>query len=305
MQQQPYHTDKHGMAFNLTLILALGMLGLGLFQGDPMFITIGVVFGGFSWLTTPKSYVVLDDRLIIVYGQPRTRVIPFDTVENMELLRLPIGERVAVWTHGKKRYILQPRNAAEFHQKLREALGYPEDTSAGVVTESEDPQVVLFGDKINPEDRKKVLDLLVRWTQVTSRIEMAFNALRTAPKTASASIQSENFEQCRIAAIEVAEEAHKEVADGHFWPALEGSTAAEMMSGLREKSEESCKDYILFLGLAGDVSGALNDDSENIDLPLDSVLSARQSLERNLNELSSRSGQLARYYCIAVQECQG
>ena len=70
-----------------------------------------------------------------------------------------------------------------------------------------------------------------------------------------------------------------------------------MMSGLREKTEDTCQDYILLLGLGGD-------DSEDVDALLDSVRSAKQSLERNLTELSSRSGQLARYYGISVQEYQ-
>ncbi len=133
-QQTPYHRDRHRMPMNLTLIMALvvAFLGFGVI-GDPsgFLLFVGLAVAAFSWLTTPKSYTVFDDRLVIMYGQPRIKVIPFQGIEKAELLTLAIGERVRVWLHRQRPVVLQPRDPQLFEAKLTEALGsykgsYPE-----------------------------------------------------------------------------------------------------------------------------------------------------------------------------------
>ena len=110
---------------NLTLIMALvvAFLGFGVI-GDPsgLLLFVGLAVAAFSWLTTPRSYIVFNDRLVIMYGQPRIKVIPFSGVEQAEVLTLPFGERVRVWLKRQRPIILQPRDSQLFNGKLTEAL---------------------------------------------------------------------------------------------------------------------------------------------------------------------------------------
>ena len=300
--------DKHGMTINLTLILALGMIGLGLLgQGSDggFFIAIGIAFAAFSWLTTPKSYMVFDNRLVIMYGQPRTRVIPFEDIERTELLRLPIGDRVAVWLKTRRRYILQPRNPGEFYGKLSEALGYPTQSYVGSQTGEKDIQMLLFGERMNTDERQKVLDMLARWFQGTVGIETAVNLVRLTAEEQSLGMQSEEFEKARLAAIEVVDQTQGEIADQQFWPVLEDDSGARVMIDLRAKLKESHQHHLSLLRLEGDVAESLQDTQEEKAPPSgDEIVAAKEALERALNEIGVNVGQLARYYRISPQEYQ-
>ena len=306
-QQSPNHIDKHGMSINLTLILALGMIGLGLLGSGSdggFFIAIGVAFAAFSWLTTPRSYMVFDDRLVIMYGQPRIRVISFESIERTELLRLPIGDRVAIWLKTRKRYVLQPRNPGEFYGKLSEALGYPTHSYVGSQTEEKDVQTLLLGEKISPDERQKVLELLARWSQTTVRIEAAINLVRLTAEEQSLGMQSEEFEKARLEAIEVVNQTQGETTDQQFWPFLENDSGARAMFDLRAKLEESHQHHLSLLRLEGDVAGALRDTQEGKAPSADEIVAAKEALERALDQIGVSVGQIARYYRISPQEYQ-
>ena len=121
-QYQPIHADRHGSSFNLTLIIALVVLAMGiLIAQDPLMVAVGLGVAAFSWLTTPGQYTLYADRLVIAYGWPRIRHVLYRDVEEVQMLKFAFGARVLVRLL-KGRVILQPRDAEEFESRFQGAL---------------------------------------------------------------------------------------------------------------------------------------------------------------------------------------
>ena len=123
---QPIHWDTHRGSFNLTLILSIAVVVLGgyqLIQGEPPYLMlVGAGVGAFTWLTNPRQYWIYPDALVIVYGRPRTRTISFNQVSHVELLSLPIGDRLRVTLVNGRRVMVQPRESETFQDRLEGAL---------------------------------------------------------------------------------------------------------------------------------------------------------------------------------------
>ena len=120
-QHEPLHSDRHKSSLNITLIIAVGVALVGLYI-DILWFLAGVVMAAFSWFTTPSQYVIFSDRLLIAYGRPRVRQVLFQQINQVELLKLAIGDRLRVrLTRGGSLY-LQPRDADEFQSRLQSAL---------------------------------------------------------------------------------------------------------------------------------------------------------------------------------------
>ena len=120
-QHEPLHSDRHKSSLNITLIIAVGVAVVGLYI-DILWFLAGVVMATFSWFTTPSQYVIFSDRLLIAYGRPRVRQVLFQQINQVELLKLAIGDRLRVrLTRGGSLY-LQPRDADEFQSRLQSAL---------------------------------------------------------------------------------------------------------------------------------------------------------------------------------------
>ena len=121
-QHEPYHADRHKSSFNLTLALAMGVAVVGLLQGTPLLIIVGLAVAGFSWFTTPAQYTLFSDRLIIKYGKPRIRHILFREIDQVDPLRLPMGTRLRVALRSRSPILIQPRDHDEFQSKFQGAL---------------------------------------------------------------------------------------------------------------------------------------------------------------------------------------
>ena len=97
---QPIHWDQHRGSINVTLILSVAVVALGLYNfyqtGEFLLIIVGLAVASFTWLTNPRQYWIYSDALVIVYGRPRIRTIPFTNVSHVDLLSLPIGNRLRV-----------------------------------------------------------------------------------------------------------------------------------------------------------------------------------------------------------------
>ena len=122
-RQEPIYWDKHKRPLNLTLFLALGISVLGLIQQNPQLVFLGLAVAAYTWLTSPKHYLIFPDHLVIMYGIPRRRVIPFRNVSHIEMLNLPpVGDRLRVVLMNNKRVMLMARDSETFHNRLEEAL---------------------------------------------------------------------------------------------------------------------------------------------------------------------------------------
>ena len=133
-QPEPIHSDQHRSRWNITLIFALAVAVLGVVNGTGglLLILLGLAMAAFSWLTTPRAYYIYRDALVIAYGTPRTKAIPFAEISHLELLALPIGERLRLRLLSGRREMLIPRDNAVFQQHLERALSDYSSQQGGV-----------------------------------------------------------------------------------------------------------------------------------------------------------------------------
>ena len=121
-QREPVHWDNHRGSVNITLLLALGVVFIGLFSQSGQFVVIGLAVAGYSWFTNPKQYIIYSDSLVIVYGRPRVREIPFTEISHVEMLSLPIGNRLRVRLTNGRGVMLTARDSETFQDRLDGAL---------------------------------------------------------------------------------------------------------------------------------------------------------------------------------------
>ena len=121
-QENPIHWDQHASRFNLTLIFSLVVAVLGLLMQTYLLIILGIGMAAYSWLTTPRQFLLYRDSMVIVYGMPRTRVISFAEISHVELLALPLGERLRIRMISGSRLMLMMRDPGAFRGHLEDAL---------------------------------------------------------------------------------------------------------------------------------------------------------------------------------------
>lgn len=131
-QNQPLYWDKDRVPVNLTLILALaialwglgGNFGLIPFGGsDPrLIIILGVGVAVYTWLMTPRQYLVYADALCIVYGRPRVKTLHFRDIDAVELGSLSALDRLRVRPRQGRRQSIRVREVEAFYEQLEGAL---------------------------------------------------------------------------------------------------------------------------------------------------------------------------------------
>ena len=125
-QEALIYWDKTRRPMNFLFILAAiaAVLGLmGLRNGDPNLLILGLGVGAYSWLTNARIYLIYPEHLVIVFGSPRKRIIPFTQISHVEFLSLPtIGDRVRVRLENGRGIMLQAKDSETFHDRLDEAL---------------------------------------------------------------------------------------------------------------------------------------------------------------------------------------
>ena len=136
-QREPIHWDNHRGSVNITLILALGVVVIGLFSQETQFVVIGLAVGAYSWFTNPTRYFIYSDSLVVVYGRPRVRAIPFTEISHVEMLSLPIGNRLRVRLMNGRRVMLTARDSETFFDRLDEALNSFRGTTSTEETQQE------------------------------------------------------------------------------------------------------------------------------------------------------------------------
>ena len=132
-QETPIYWDQHSSRWNLTLIFALVVAVLGIMTGY-LLTVLGLAMAAYSWLTTPRQYLLFRDRMMIMYGMPRTRVISFAEISHAELLAMPFGERLRLRMVAGNRMMLMMRDPGAFLGHLEDALArYHGEQTGGVV----------------------------------------------------------------------------------------------------------------------------------------------------------------------------
>ena len=126
-REEPLYWDSNRRPTAVLFIMAAVTAVLGLFQwqgsGDPTLLILGVGVASYSWLTNAKSYMIFSERLVIIFGTPRKRIIPFNQISHVEFLSLPtMGDRVRIRMLNGRGIMLQTKDTEAFHDRLDDAL---------------------------------------------------------------------------------------------------------------------------------------------------------------------------------------
>ena len=122
-RENPIYWDQNATKWNLTLIFSLVVVVLGfIIANGYLLVILGAVMAAYSWLTTPRQFLLYRDSMVVVYGMPRTRVISFAEISHVELLALPFGERLRVRMMSGSRMMLMMRDPGAFRAHLEDAL---------------------------------------------------------------------------------------------------------------------------------------------------------------------------------------
>jgi hypothetical protein len=121
-QNQPIHWDTPKSRLNITLILSLGIFVIGLFTQSPVLLVLGVAGAAFTWFTNAKQYLIYENALVIAYGRPRVKAFPFAEISHLEMLVLPMGNRLRVRMVNGRPVMVAAKNIDEFRDRLDEAL---------------------------------------------------------------------------------------------------------------------------------------------------------------------------------------
>ena len=151
-QETPIHWDQHASKWNLTLIFGLVVAILGIITANLLLTPLGLLMGGYSWFTTPRQYLLYRDRMVVAYGMPRTRVIPFAEISHVEILALPFGERLRLRMVSGSRMMLMMRDPGAFRNHLEDALAQYHGEQSGDFRMQRYGAVVDAPDAGEPED---------------------------------------------------------------------------------------------------------------------------------------------------------
>ena len=120
-QETPIFWDQPSSRWNLTLIFSLVVAVVGIMTGL-LLTALGLAMAAYSWLTTPRQFLIYRDRVTIVYGIPRTRVVAFAEISHAEVLAMPLGQRLRLVMVAGNRIMLSMREPMEFRNQLEDAL---------------------------------------------------------------------------------------------------------------------------------------------------------------------------------------
>ena len=126
MQQQdgPVFGAPHDRSFFqvINFYIAIGVVIFGLWTGEMFLAALGFAVGAIYWFTTPRHYYVMPDSLVVMYGQPRTLVVPFDAIFDANIVRVPLTSGIFVRRVNKAGVIIRPRDLEGFMGQLWSAM---------------------------------------------------------------------------------------------------------------------------------------------------------------------------------------
>lgn len=130
-QEQPLHWDSPKSKYNLTLIFSLVVAVIGLATGATFLLILGLIGAAMNWFTNAKQYLIYQNALVVVYGRPRVKVIPFSDISHLEMLAMPMGNRLRVRLVSSKRLVVTVKDVDEFRTRLDDALEKYNDAYGG------------------------------------------------------------------------------------------------------------------------------------------------------------------------------
>ena len=121
---QLIHTDGHrfSLGYLFTPMLALAVIAIGTLNGDPFTLLIGTGFAAYVWFARHTRYNIFSDKLVILYGRPRRRVVLLEDITEISLLSLGFaGQALFVQAADGQRLMLKPSSPEVFLERLENA----------------------------------------------------------------------------------------------------------------------------------------------------------------------------------------
>ena len=123
--EQPIYSTSHSRSLfqriNMAISVVVIVLGAFSFQENPFLLFLGLGIGGLYWYTTPNQYFIYVDKLIIHYGKPRILEIPFETIRDASLVKMPFSG-VFIRRVSRSGVFSRPKNTEEFLETLWDAI---------------------------------------------------------------------------------------------------------------------------------------------------------------------------------------
>ena len=155
-QHLPLYAAKDRVPFNLTLVLALGIAVWGLAgivgilppPGNPeMIVVLGLAVTAYTWLFTPREYMVYNDAVCVAYGRPRVKTIHFSNIAVVEMGSPVSIDQLRIRPIRGRRQSIRVRDPETFYDQLETALNayraaHPEEDISYELTRQQFPAVV-------------------------------------------------------------------------------------------------------------------------------------------------------------------
>lgn len=140
--EQPIYSTPHSRSFfqriNMAISVVVIVLGAFSIQQNPFLMFLGLGIGGLYWFTTPNQYFIYADRLVIHYGKPRILEVPFDTIRDASLVKMPFSG-VFIRRVSRSGVFSRPKNIEEFLDVLWDAIQKNGGPAPEILPPEDDP----------------------------------------------------------------------------------------------------------------------------------------------------------------------
>ena len=123
-EEQPIYSAQHARSFfqRINMAIVAAVVVFGILSVNFILVLLGIAIGLLYWFTTGQQYHVYADRLVITYGRPRILIIPFDSVQDVSIVKVPLSAGVFVRRTNRPGVIIRPRGMEEFVGILSDAV---------------------------------------------------------------------------------------------------------------------------------------------------------------------------------------
>ena len=163
----------------------------------------------------------------------------------------------------------------------------------------------MFGRQIDPTERHKVLELLIRWSRAMTTLDTATDEIRQTIVAQPLGMQSSEFENVCMHAVSVVMKIQKDATNQGFWPVLKDKTATKTLSDLHANLEKSCVLQLKLLDLYKLAASAFRSLKEYNAPSLNEMTIANKAFINVLDDMGLIAGKLAKRYKVTAEEYQG
>lgn len=154
---------------------------------------------------------------------------------------------------------------------------------------------------IDPAEQTKVLNVLGKWHRDTEAIDDATDAMRLASASESNGMQSDRFEEERLATVRLAGKLLEENKDQRNWPELVDGKGSALISMLQMSFNETLAQQLDSLRLQHEyVDGLKRNSLTRADN--DALASLHNQMTRSLNDMAKVVATIAKHYRVTPQE---